>query len=184
MSFWKTDVADASSIRRKLIHVVLTLVIPGWTAMAVVIFSFYQEERAHVLQNTVGISRALMSAVDRDLVSSIAAAQVLASSPSLISEDFSAFQREATNLLPFGFGNNFVLSDLSGQQIVNTLRPYGEPLPTHLTDQRQMLATGKPAIGDLFIGAIAKGRSSAFRCRCFAVAKSNTRSAWAFSPSV
>jgi signal transduction histidine kinase len=151
-------VSATSTIRTKLIQVVLTLVIPGWIAMAGVIFSFYREERAHVLQNTIGISRAMMSAVDRELVSMMTAAQVLAASPSLRTDDFVAFHREATELVPLAFGSNFVLSDASGQQIVNTLRPYGEPLPAYgnSNSRAKAFATGKPVIGDLFIGPITK----------------------------
>ena len=78
------------TIRTKLIQVVLTLIIPGWIAMAMVIVTSYREERAHVLQNTVGISRALMSAVDRELISSITIAQVLAKTVSLKTDDFAA----------------------------------------------------------------------------------------------
>lgn len=146
------------TIRAKLIQVVLTLVIPGWIAIAGVIYSFYREERAHLLQNTVGISRALMSAVDRELVSSIAVAQVLATSESLFPEDFSAFHRKATSLLPLGFGGHFVLTAPSGQQVVNTLVPYGDPLPMngYMALQRELFETGKPVIGNLVIGTIAK----------------------------
>ena len=146
------------TIRAKLIQVVLTLVIPGWIAMAGVIYNFYQEERAHLVQNTVAISRALMSAVDRDLVSSIAVAQVLAATVSLSTGDFAAFHRKATSLIPLGFGGHFVLTDRSGQQLVNTLRPYGEPLPMngHRALQSEVFATGKPVIGGLVVGTVAK----------------------------
>jgi hypothetical protein len=108
-------VSATHSIRAKLIQVVLTLIIPGWIAMAVVIVSFYREERAHLLENTIGISRALMSAVDRDLISSITTTEILANTVSLRSDDFSAFHRKAASLLPLGIGHNFVLSDRSGQ---------------------------------------------------------------------
>lgn len=147
-----------STIRTKLIHVVLTLVIPGWIAMAVVIYSFYQQERAHLLHNTVGISRSLISAVDREFVSSIAVAQVLANSPGLSSADFSGFHREASNLLRLGLGSHFVLTDPLGQQIVNTLVPYGEPLPkfSNLMLYREVFSKGKPVIGDLLVGTPAK----------------------------
>lgn len=151
--------AGTNTIRTKLIHVVLTLVIPGWIAMAGVIFSFYQQERAHIIQNTIGISRALMAAVDRELVSTIAAAQVLAASPSLASDDLSRFHNEASALVPLGIGNNFVITDASGQQLLNTLRPYGEPLPTlpgNADLRREMFASGKPSVGDLFVGPITK----------------------------
>lgn len=146
------------TIRTRLIQVVLTLIIPGWIAMAMVIVGFYKEERAHVLQNTVGISRALMAAVDRELTSSITAAQVLATSSNLKAGDFAAFHGKAISLLPLGLGSHFVLADSSGQQLINTLRPYGQPLPMqgHLAVRDDVFSKGKPVIGDLMIGTVAK----------------------------
>ena len=146
------------TIRYRLIQVVLTLIIPGWLALLVVIISFYRGERAHILENTVGISRALMAAVDRDLVSTTMAAQIVAASPSLKADDFATFHREATDVLPLTLISNFVLSDRSGEQLVNTLLPYGSPLPSRGNEnaRRAAFETGKPVIGDLFIGTLMK----------------------------
>jgi two-component system sensor histidine kinase/response regulator len=146
------------TIRAKLIEVVLTLVVPGWIAMSIVIFSFYHRERTHLMENTMGISRALMSTVDRDLSSLTVAAQVLATSSNLRSDDLAAFQRKATEVAPLVSASNFVVSEQSGQQVVNTLRPYGEPLPQQGNPpaQRQAFETGKPVIGDLFFAPLMK----------------------------
>jgi two-component system, sensor histidine kinase and response regulator len=151
-------VPATKTIRTKLVEVVLTLVVPGWIAMAIVIFSFYQQERTHLLQNTLAISRALISAVDQELGSTTVAAQVLAASPSLRSDDLAGFHREASEVASAVLGGNFVLSERSGQQLVNTFRPYGEPLPPrgNPAPQRQAFETGKPVVGDLFIGPVIK----------------------------
>jgi len=61
-------------------------------------------------------------------------------------------------LLPLLFGNNFVLSDESGQQFVNTLRPYGTPLAVqgNLAAQRKVYETRAPVISDVFFGQTTK----------------------------
>jgi signal transduction histidine kinase len=53
-------------------------------------------------------------------------------------------------------GNSLVLSDASGQQLVNTLRPFGEALPLrgNLVQLRRLFETGQPAISDLFVGQV------------------------------
>src|SRR5262249_22512339 len=52
--------------------------------------------------------------------------------------------------------NNIVLIDANGQQLVNTLKPFGEPLPlTGNPDYlRRVFETGKPTISDLVVGAV------------------------------
>ncbi|WP_169795448.1 diguanylate cyclase [Dechloromonas denitrificans] len=53
-------------------------------------------------------------------------------------------------------GSNAVLTDQSGQQIVNTLKPFGQALPRHGNPAvaRRIFETGKPVISDLFIGGL------------------------------
>ena len=146
------------TIRARLMLVVIALIIPGALGMAAVIYSFYQQERAHIADSTVATARALVAAVDRDLSGTMAALQLLASSDTLASDDFAAIQREMTNLVPLIFGNNFVLTDTSGRQVVNTLIPYGTKLPPNgnLKNQRKVLETGQPSVSDIFYAPAAK----------------------------
>jgi signal transduction histidine kinase len=119
------------------------------------ILGFYRHERAHIAESTISIARALMSAVDRDLEGTVAAAQVLAMSPYLAADDFAAFHRQASELVPQLGGTNIVLADTSGRQLVNTLVPYGTELPSpNLPNQRKVIATGAPSISDVFIGPV------------------------------
>lgn len=51
-----------------------------------------------------------------------------------------------------------VVSDASGQQLLNTLRPFGESLPRHANQGqlRRVFETGRPVISDLYIGAVTR----------------------------
>jgi hypothetical protein len=51
-----------------------------------------------------------------------------------------------------------VLSDASGQQLLNTLRPFGEALPKHADPDRlrHALQTARPVISDLYNGGVAR----------------------------
>jgi two-component system, sensor histidine kinase and response regulator len=144
------------TIRARLMQIVFALVVPGAIGFAVVASSFYARERDRIAQNAITIARALMSAVDRDLLTTTVAAQIMAASPLLQSDDFGSFHREATKLIPAEFGDNFVLSDASGRQILNTLVPYGQATPVRALreDLRKVFETGKPSISDVFLGRV------------------------------
>jgi two-component system sensor histidine kinase/response regulator len=146
------------TIRARLMQIVFTLVVPGAIGFAVVASSFYERERDRIALGTIVTARALGSAVDRDLLTTTVAAQILASSPLLQSDDFAAFHRDATKLLPMEFGNNFVLSDATGRQILNTLVPYGEAIPSRemRNGLRRVFETGKPSVSNVFIGRVLK----------------------------
>ena len=138
--------------------IVFTLIVPGTIGLFIVASSFYQHEREHIAEGTLVTARALVSAVDRELVSTTMAAQILALSPNLQSEDFAAFHAEANRLIPLMFGSNFALADETGQQLVNTLMAYGEPLPRYINDpsQARVFETGKPVISNVIVSQLAQ----------------------------
>src|SRR5580765_7586521 len=137
---------------------VIIAIVPAWAATALTITLSYQRARVMVESDTVDDARALMHVVDRDLTSATAAMQVLATSPYLTFGDITAFYDQAREVLSAQTGNAIVLTDPTGQQIMTTLRPYGETLPRAGAPEllRTILETGKPAISDLFIGATSK----------------------------
>lgn len=98
-----------------------------------------------------------MQTVDGELSRVSSAMQVLASSRLLAARDFAAFYVEAQEVLPAVGATNVVLTEASGQQILNTLRPFGAALPPHGNPKSLQLvfATGKPVISDLFAGPVA-----------------------------
>jgi len=141
------------SVKTILVWAVIAWAIPVWIVIALGILLFYQRERQHLAESTVEIARAVMAAVDRDFAATTGAAEVLAKSTRLAADDFAAFQDKATEILPLLFGSNIVIRDRSGAQLVNTLQPYGEPLPHGGAPQTsKLLATGKPVLSDVFIG--------------------------------
>src|SRR6185436_926338 len=71
----------------------------------------------------------------------------------LSANDLRAFYGQAKEVLPNLIANNIVLVDRSGQQQINTLRSFGEPLPGDSKNQLQrIIESGRPVITDLFIG--------------------------------
>ena len=133
---------------------VLGCILPAVLVAGFLIVGSYQRERASMERDMIATARALMQAVDADLEGVQSTIKVLAASHSLAVGDLHAFYDEAQRLLPTEVGSNIVVHDPTGQQLVNTIRPFGAKLPRE-TDMRMIdraLATGKPVVSDLFRG--------------------------------
>ncbi|HEY2135490.1 MAG TPA: ATP-binding protein [Xanthobacteraceae bacterium] len=146
------------TIRGTLILIVVACVLPAWIGVAMLIQNIYERESARATQNTMMTARALMLAVDRHLASAQIAMEVLATSTELRSDNFAGFHQRASGLLAKLPGNVIVLSDESGQQLVNTLVPYGEPLPViaGVEIRGRVFRTRAPTVSDLLIGPLVK----------------------------
>lgn len=145
-------------IQAQLIRLVLAVLLPAALAAALLIVYSYERQHANIEQGTLATARALAQAVDRELASGRTALQALATSPYLAAGDLAAFHRQSCEALPEMPGNNVVVSDASGQQLLNTLRPFGESLPRHANQGqlRRVFETGRPVISDLYIGAVTR----------------------------
>lgn len=146
------------SIQARLVWIVLILAAPALLGLLAIALGLYQDERDQVAQSTLATVRALVSALDRDLAGTTAAAQVLAESPSLSSDDLAEFYREAKRVLPLLGASAVVLADADGRQIINTRVAYGMPLPARAErlNHKKVVETGQPSVSDLFIGAISR----------------------------
>jgi signal transduction histidine kinase len=144
------------TIRFWLNYLVLACILPAAAVATFLIMRSYTQERASLERDMVATARALMQAVDAELTGIRSAIEVLALSAHLASGDLAKFHAQAQAAVRATHGNNIVLTDASGQQLVNTLKPFGEPLPlTGNPDQlRRVLETGRPIISDLFVGGV------------------------------
>jgi len=133
---------------------VIGCILPAALVAGALIFESYQRERASMERDMVSTARALMQAVDADLEGIQQILQALAVSRSLQTGDLRSFYDEAQALLPTQVGSNIVMHDLTGQQILNTIKPFGSPLPreTDLRMVNRAIATGRPVVSDLFKG--------------------------------
>jgi diguanylate cyclase (GGDEF)-like protein/PAS domain S-box-containing protein len=144
-------------VRSILNRLVLACLLPGVIGSSAVLYVSYQSERDQLQGDTIQTARALGQAVDAELMKAQAAAQALATSGHLVSKDFLAFYVQASNLLQqTQIGNNVVLSDATGQQLLNTIRPFSSPLSRHgnPAQLRRVFSTGKPVISDIYIGGV------------------------------
>lgn len=98
-------------------------------------------------------------AVDNDLAGINGKLQILATTPTLRAGDLQGFYNRAREVLTAeSVAEAIVLIDGTGQQLINTLRPFGSALPRtgHPEMLRRTFETGRPTISDLYIGGVAK----------------------------
>jgi signal transduction histidine kinase len=144
------------SIRLRLVSLVVASVLPVWIAAGLLVYYNYQSRRPLTEQRMLETARALTMVVDRELANMQAGLSVLATSPSLVSGDLPAFYRQARVILEAHPGDDILLADATGQELVNTLLPFGVPLPKRGVPDavRQVYATGRPLITNVFKGAV------------------------------
>lgn len=145
------------SSRTLLIRLVIACLLPGVFGAVALFYYEYQRGQSQIEADAIQTTRALVQAVDSQLLRAQAAAQALTTSKYLAERDFGGFHRQATALLEkIGLGTYVALHDKAGRNVINTLRPFGETLPPHSNpDQvRKVFLTGKALISDFYIGGI------------------------------
>ena len=133
--------------------------VPGIVAASVLFYEIYQYERAQLEQSALQTARALSAGLEHDLAAMRGKLEILAISRSLQAGDFKTFYEQARSVLATEpLAEAIVLIDETGQQIVNTLRPYGAALPKtgHPNLLRRTFETARPVVSDLYVGGVAQ----------------------------
>lgn len=162
------------SVRSHLILFALATLLPVLIFAGVMFWQHVKLQRAAVDHRMTDTARALSLAVDRELGQARAIIETLAASRYLDAKDFKAFYELSSTAAKQRKGSWIVLFDPSGQQILNTLRPFGAALPNSLREAKETpvenrdglrlgdpetlerLAHGEPIVSDLFIGTVSK----------------------------
>ena len=122
-------------LRSYLVVLVLAAVLPMLAFAAIMFRQHSQLQRDAISRGLLDTARALSLAVDREVGTVRAVLETLAASPYLDAKDFKAFHTQSVRALAAQPpGNRIILFDTSGQQIVNTARPFGTPLPNPLRE--------------------------------------------------
>src|SRR5690242_890039 len=156
------DVADKEvsgkgwSIRHRLMLLALGVALPFVLLTVGIVWQLAANERETRREAILFSTRTLMNAVDSIIGKQIAVGQMLATSPALDNDDFAAFRQEAARAAKGLGGSWIVLSEESGQQLVNLLKAPGEPLPVRQGVEigRRTIETGQVQISDVFNGAL------------------------------
>ncbi|WP_300160637.1 sensor histidine kinase [Solidesulfovibrio sp.] len=144
------------SVRYRLACLVLVCVTPVWLAAGSLVYFAYQDKTRSVDARLLDTAQTLMQAIDQEIDIIEAALGALATSPSLDTGDFSAFHRQAKLFLQAYPESDLLVADATGQQLYNSFRPPGTPLPKRNNSAlvRRVFEEGKPVVSDLFRGAL------------------------------
>ena len=143
------------SIHTRLTMLTLATVLPLVAVGGFALIRTVDDQKLQVEQDVGRTVDGLLGDIDRQIIAIEAELQVLAVSPSLQSENLYPFYQQMYAALPLQ-GTSIVLLDTKGQQLLSTNRPFGAPLPrapnTEMSER--VVATGKPQVSDLAMGAV------------------------------
>ncbi len=157
LSVPQTRVRHRLSLRWRLVLLVVALVVPLLAFSLGHQYLQYREAVATTGHQTLALARSMSLVVEQELQARIAALQALTVSSPLQGGDLAGFRAQAETVVAQQFpGANIVLLKEDGQQVINTILPAGAPLPVrpNLESTRQVFATGRPAVSNLYQGAV------------------------------
>lgn len=145
------------TIRSKLAVLVVAFAIPSVLFSGLFVYSEHRQYRQHLTQTATARAHAVAVALDKDFRSVETALQILSVSPFLNDQQLGLFYETAIKALPFQNVSNFVLVDETGRQRINTLKPFGSPLPIKNGAPPEILAITEikqTVVSNLFIGPV------------------------------
>ncbi|HEY2186060.1 MAG TPA: cache domain-containing protein, partial [Xanthobacteraceae bacterium] len=144
-------------IQARLTMLALVTALPLVAIASFAILRTVDDQRTQIQSDVQQMVESFLADVDREISAIQAELQALATSPSLQTGDFRAFDQQMRAALSIR-GMSIVLHDTKGQQLLSTNLPFGEPLPraTDTEMHDRVVATGKPQISDLIMGAVLK----------------------------
>ena len=144
-------------IPTRLTMLALVTALPLVAVGSFAILRTVDNQRVQIQNDVRQMVESFLADVDREIGAIWAELQVLATSPSLQSGNFREFDQQMRAALKIR-GTSIVLHDTHAQQLLSTNLPFGEPLPraTNSEMHDRVVATGKPQISDLIMGAVLK----------------------------
>jgi len=147
------------TVRTLLMGLVLGCMLPGMVGTIFLFIKDIQVERKQLEQSSVQMAHALSLVLDQKFSQLETTALMLAQDQTLRDNKLALFQNNAVSALArVQIAGHMVLSDASGQVVLNTLTDFGAALPLYgnQAQLRQVFATGQSVISDVFIGGFRK----------------------------
>ena len=158
----RLGVGKPRTIRSSLVLLVVACVLPGFLISTFLIVDSYRLQRTLLTRDAVATARAMAAVLDKDLSSLESGLGIMAAAPQLAANDLAGFDQHARDALASQNANNYVLVDAEGNQLINTLRPFGAPLPGRGSPAppnrgsvlRDVFANDATVLSNLFMGPV------------------------------
>ncbi len=148
-----SQAAALPSLRQLLPMLVIVCLLPGLIGTVLMFRHLFMENKAQLRQSTMEMTRSLIRDVDDQFAQLNLLAVSLAHSRALTDNDLAAFDSEARTLLAAThLSNRVVVSDVHGQQVLDTRSALGTPLPLYGNERqlRQVIASGRAVTSEVF----------------------------------
>ncbi|MCC2971876.1 ATP-binding protein [Massilia sp. IC2-476] len=143
-------------VRSHIALLAAAILVPTVVFSIVVLNVLLTAEREAALRSMQELARASVNAMDREMTFAMATARTLQTSRNLKEGKFEGFYGQAVDANT-GRDTHTALLDERGQQVFNTVRPYGTSIPAPNAAARErvraVLAGGKPVYSDLIKGS-------------------------------
>jgi len=134
------------------------LLVPSLAFTAFMLNRSWDREEQETERRLQQVAADLAYDIDRELELLLATLVTLAASPEATMADWASLHAKASqNLKPLGI--ELLVRDRSGQQLMNTRRPWGSPLPREDLPEIDAAVRGslQPYVSDMIVGAVAGG---------------------------
>jgi two-component sensor histidine kinase len=145
------------SIPLRLGLLITGMVLPLTVFAVVLVYYNYEGNRRTAYDRILQIARGVATNIDAELRAAIASLEVLALSETLERDDLGAFRKHAEHFVNSHLPqSNVVVSDASGQQLLNTAVPAETLLPRYVRMDalRRVFEKGDPQISNLLFGPV------------------------------
>ena len=139
----------------RVVALVSGCVLPMWVFVGYLSYTSFDAGRQDLEQALSSAAQLQLHSVEREVAVMEASLRALASSPSLDRHDYGDFYLQANEVMQNSFGSNIVLHAVTGEQIINTSRPFGQTLPTDPPPYlARLMETRQPVLSDLYRGQV------------------------------
>ncbi|MBV9828383.1 MAG: hypothetical protein JO001_22355 [Alphaproteobacteria bacterium] len=137
-------------IRFWLARLAILGVVPVWIISGLILYDANRQARAELESDTVQLAHALVLAVDAELTAAQATLEALAISHNLGHGEIDVFQAKAKQILTNTGGDQIVLFDADGKELIDESKELVDELPSVGMAEvvRKVISSGKPVISD------------------------------------
>jgi len=145
-------------VRRSLLYVLLACSLPAVGVIGWLMADAYRLQSRAMENTATQTAQEAMAYLERELAIIESTLNILATSDELASDNLAVFQHQAKDAVTTSTVLNFVLTDAQGHQRMNTLVPYGGPLPQSGTpiELQAVFQTGETVLTPLFTGPVTR----------------------------
>ena len=155
---WLFATATTSTIRARLLWLVVACVVPMALLAIVFVVLSYDQGRDRQLQANLEKTRAIARAVDQQLDAGVQALRVLSTSRSFDDGNYQRFHEQASETAQYTGAD--IISWLNGDlRSLSSSQRWGPPYPQLRPEHDrmpQLLGSGKPAVSGVFTGQLSK----------------------------